>query len=127
MGSTEIANLRPKEIANNPDWFVRILRCRCLGRSWCLHSAGLQSNGLQLLAPEAFALYVEYRGIVKNPVQGTQQSIILVKVGPPMGRVFVAGEDDVEVAFFVVPSVNQVEEQPSILLVELTVPNFINN
>ena len=44
-----------------------------------------------------------------------------------MGRVFVAGEDDVEVAFFVVPPVNQVEEQPSILLVELTVPNFINN
>ena len=43
-----------------------------------------------------------------------------------MGRMFVAGEDNVEVAFLVVPSVNQVEEQPGVLLVKLTVTHFIN-
>ena len=127
MGSPEIANLRPKEIANNPDWYIRFLRCGCLGGVRCLHSAGLQSNGFQLLSPEAFALNVEYRCIVKDPVQGTQQGVILIEVGSPVGRVLVTGEYNVEVAFFVVSPVNQIKEQTGILLVELTVANFVNN
>ena len=80
----------------------------------------------QPLSPEAFALNVE-RCIIKDPVQGAQQGVILIEVGSPMGWVLVTGEDNVEVAFFVVSPVNQIEEQPSILLVELAVPNFINN
>ena len=52
----------------------------------------------------SFRLDVEYRGIVKDPVQGTQQGVILV-----------------------VPAVNEVEEQPGILLVELTVTHLVNN
>ena len=127
MGSTEIANLRPKEIANNPDWFIRFLRCRRLGGVRSLSSAGLQSNGLQPLFSEAFALNVEYCGIVKDPVQSAQQRVILVEVGSPVGRMLVTGEYDVEVAFFIVSPVNQIKEQPGILLVELTVSNLVNN
>lgn len=41
--------------------------------------------------------------------------------------VLVAGEHDVEVAFLVVSPVNQIKEQPGILLVELTVAHLINN
>ena len=39
----------------------------------------------------------------------------------------VAGEDDVEVAFLVVPPVDQVKEQQGILFVELAVAHLINN
>lgn len=44
-----------------------------------------------------------------------------------MGRVLVAGEDDIEATFFVVSPVNQVEEQSGILPVELTAAYLINN
>ena len=44
-----------------------------------------------------------------------------------MRGVLVAGEHDVEVAFLVVSPVNQIKEQPGILLVELTVAHLINN
>ena len=98
MGSTEIANLRPKEIANNPDWFIRFLRCGRLGGIRSLYSAGLQCNGLQPFSSEAFTLNVEYCGIVKDPVQGTQQCIILIEIVSPMRRVLVTGEDNIEVA-----------------------------
>ena len=116
-----------KEIANNPDWFIRFLRCRRLGGRRCLHSAGLQCDSLQLLSAEAFALNIEYRCVAKDPVQGAQQGVILIEVCSPMGRVLVTGEDNIEVAFFVVSPVNQVKEQPGILFVELTVTHFINN
>ena len=127
MGSTEIANLSSREIANNPDWFIRFLRCGRLGGIRSLYSAGLQCNGLQPFSSEAFTLNVEYCGIVKDPVQGAQQGVILIEVGSPVGRMLVTGKYNIEVAFFVVSPVNQVEEQPGILLVELTVPHFINN
>ena len=103
------------------------LRFRCLGRLRSLHSAGLQRNGLQLLSPESFTLNVKYSRIVKDPVQGAQKRIVLVEVASPMRWMLVAGKDNVEVAFLVVPSVNEVKEQPGILLVELTVTNLINN
>lgn len=44
-----------------------------------------------------------------------------------MGRAFVAGEDDIEIAFLVVHPVNQIEEQLCILFIELTVAYLINN
>ena len=92
-----------------------------------LYSAGLQGEGFQAFAAVALALDVEHDGIVKYPVQGTQQGIVLVEVGFPLRRVLVAGEDDVAAALFVVPPVNQVEEQPGVLLVELAVAYLINN
>lgn len=80
-----------------------------------------------MLATEALSLNVEYRGIVKNPVQRAQQSIVLIEVAAPLRRILVAGKHEVEVTFLVVPTVNQVKEQPGILFVELTVPYLINN
>ena len=44
-----------------------------------------------------------------------------------MRRMLVAGEYDIEVAFLIVSPVNQVKEQPGILLVELTVTHLMNN
>ena len=44
-----------------------------------------------------------------------------------MGWVLVAGEYNIEVTFLVVPSVNEVKEQPGILLVELAAAHFVNN
>lgn len=40
---------------------------------------------------------------------------------------FVTGIDHVEVALFIVPSVNQVKEKACILLVKGTVANLVNN
>ena len=92
-----------------------------------LYSAGLQGQGFQAFATVALALDVEHDGIVKYPVQGAQQGIVLVEVGFPLGRVLVAGEDDVAAALLVVPPVDQIEEQPCVLLVELAVAYLINN
>ena len=39
----------------------------------------------------------------------------------------VAGKYNIEVAFLVVSPVNQIEEQPGILFIELTVPHLVNN
>ena len=84
---------------------------------WGLHFAGLQCDGLQALSSETFALNVEYRGDVKDPVQGTQQGVVLIEVASPMGRVLVAGKDDIEVTLLVVPPVNEIEEQSGIFLI----------
>ena len=43
----------------------------------------------------------------------------------PERRLSVAREDDVVCAFLVVPPVDQVEEEPRVLLVELAVPHLI--
>ena len=80
-----------------------------------------------MLATEAFSFNIEYRGIIKDPVQRAQQCIVFVEVAAPLGGVLVAGKHDVEVAFLVVSPVNQIKEQPCILLVELTVAYLINN
>lgn len=77
--------------------------------------------------PETLALNGEHRGISKDPVKSTQQGIVLIEVASPVRRVLVAGEDDIEVALFVVPPVNQIKEQPGILLIELTVSYLVNN
>ena len=50
-----------------------------------------------------------------------------MEVLSPQGRIPVAGEDDVVGPFLVVAPVNQVEEEPGVLLVELTVANLIND
>ena len=115
------------EIANNPDLYIRWLRSRLLGGIWSLHPAGLQGYGLQLLASEAFTLNVEYRGVIKYSVQRTQQGIVLIEVTSPVRGMLVAGKYNIEVAFLVVSPVNQIEEQPGILFIELTVPHLVNN
>lgn len=127
MGSVEIANLRSEEIASNPDWYIRFLQYGLFGGIRGLHPAGLQGNGFQLFTPEAFALNVEYRGIIKDPVQGTQQGIVLIEVASPVRGVLVAGEYNIEVALLVVPPVNQIKEQAGILLAKFTVPYLVNN
>lgn len=66
-------------------------------------------------------------GIVKDPVQGAQQCVVLIEVCSLVIRVLVAGKDNVETIFFVVSPDNQVKEQPGILLVELTLTNLVNS
>ena len=63
-----------------------------------LYSTGLQGQGFQAFAAVALALDVEHDGIIEDPVQGAQQGIVLVEVGFPLGRMLVAGEDDVAAA-----------------------------
>lgn len=87
----------------------------------------MQVNRVEFTASEALSLETEYHSVIKNPVQGTQKGIILIKVLSPHGGHLVAGKDDVVSAFLVVPAVNQIKEQPGVLLVKLTVSNFINN
>ena len=96
QSQVETANLSQTEIANNPDWYVRFLQSRRLGGIRSLHSTGLQGNGFQFLAPEALALNVEYRGIIKDPVQGTEQGVVLIEIAAPVGRVLVAGEHNIK-------------------------------
>ena len=85
------------KIANNPDLYIRFLRCRLLRGIRSLHSTGLQSHSFQLLTPETLALNVEYCGIIKDPVQSTQQGIVLIEVASPVRGVLVAGEYNIEV------------------------------
>ena len=80
-----------------------------------------------MLSPEALAVDVKDGGSVKDPVECAQQGVLLVEVLPPQGRIPVAGEDDVVSPFLVVAPVNQVKEEPGVLLVELTVANLIND
>ena len=72
-------------------------------------------------------MQLKYSGIVKDAVQRTQQGSVFLEILAPEGRVLVAGEDHIETTFFVVAPVNQVKEQPRILLVEGTVANLVNN
>lgn len=65
--------------------------------------------------------------VVKNPVQCTEQGIILVKVCPPGRRSFVAGKHKIVATFFVVPPVNQVKEQSGIFYIKLTMAYFVND
>ena len=44
-----------------------------------------------------------------------------------MGRVLVAGKNDVEGTFLIVPPVNQIEAQPGILLVEFAAAHLVND
>jgi hypothetical protein len=62
----------------------------------------LQSDGLQPLSSETFTLNIEYCGIVKDPVQGAQQGVVLIEVCSPVGRMLVASKNNIEVTFFVV-------------------------
>ena len=103
------------------------LDSRVLFRIRGLYSAGLQGQGFQAFATVALTLDVEHDCVVKDPVLGAQQDIVLVKGGVPLGRVPVAGEDDVVAARLVVSPVDHIEEQPGVLLVELTVAHLINN
>ena len=107
--------------------YIRFLRYGLFGGIRSLYSAGLQSHRFQLLAPETLALNVEYRGIVKDPVQSAEQGVILIEITALVGRVLVAGEHNIEVAFLVVSPVNQIEEQPGILFVKFTMPYLVNN
>ena len=80
---------------------------------------------------EAFTLNGEHNGIVKDTVQSTEKRIAFAEVFLPLRRISVAGsvagKDHVVTPFFLVSAVNQVKEQPSVLLVKLTVPNLIND
>ena len=89
--------------------------------------AGLQGDRLQFLPTEAFAAQLEHRSIIKDAVQCAEQGGVLVEILAPQRRIFVAGENHVEVAFPVVAAVNQIKEHTGTFLVELAVPNLINN
>lgn len=98
-----------------------------LARAYIFYPAGLQGNRFQLLSPETFTLNVEYSGIVKDTIQGAEQGIIFIEISSPQRWILVAGKDNVKVAFLVVAAVNQIKEQPGVLLVEFTVAYLINN
>lgn len=88
---------------------------------------GLQGDRLQFLPTEAFAAQLEHRSIIKDAVQCAEQGGVLVEILAPQRRIFVAGENHVEVAFLVVAAVSQIKEHTGTFLVELAVPNLINN
>ena len=87
----------------------------------------LQSISLQPLSPEALAVDVEHGGVIKDTVKGAEKRVLLIEILSPQGRTSVAGEDDIICPFLVVPPVDEVKEQPCVLLVELAVPNLVNN
>ena len=107
--------------SNSPDSYISFLL-----NTLCRSFTCLQSIGFQPLAPEALAVDIEHSGVIKDSVKGAEQRIFLIEVLSPQGRTSVAGEDDIICPFLVVPPVDEVEEQPSVLLVELTVPDLVN-
>lgn len=70
---------------------------------------------------------LEKQCIVEDPVQRTQQGVVFIELVPPCSGHGVAGEDHVEASFLVVPAVHKVEEQPGVLGIEDTVPDFIDD
>lgn len=92
-----------------------------------LYFASLYRNCIQFLSAEALTTQLKYRSLIKDAVQRTQKRRVFIKVLTPESRILVAGEDHVEIAFLIVPAVNQIKEQPRILLVEFAMANLINN
>ena len=88
-------------------YHIRFLRSRLLGGIRSFHPAGLQSHSFQLLSSETLALNGEHCSIIKDPVQSTQQGIVLIEVASPVRGMLVAGKYNIEVAFLVVSPVNQ--------------------
>ena len=70
---------------------------------------------------------VEHGSIIKDPVKSKEQRVLFIEILSPQGRASVAGEDDVVRSLLVVPSVDEIEERPGLLLVELTVPDLVDN
>ena len=95
-----------------------------VGRGCCGRAQG---DRLKTAATEALALNCKDNRIIKDAVKSTQERIVLAEIFLPLCRVAVAGEDHVEIAFLIVPAVNQIKEQPRILLVEFAMANLINN
>jgi len=76
----------------------------------------------------ALPTQLEQHRIVEDPVQRTQQGVVFIELVPPCSSGHgVAGEDHVEASFLVVPAVHKVEEQPGVLGIEDTVPDFIDD
>lgn len=79
------------------------------------------------LLPLWLSTQLEQHRIVEDPVQHTQQGVVFIELVPPCSGHGVAGEDHVEASFLVVPAVHKVEEQPGVLGIEDTVPDFIDD
>ena len=92
-----------------------------------LYFASLYRNCIQFLPAEALAPQLEYRSFIKDAVQRTQKRRVFIKVLTPESWILVAGEDHVEIAFLIVPAVNQIKEQPRILFIKFAMANLINN
>lgn len=75
----------------------------------------------------ALSTQLEQHRIVEDPVQRTQQGVVFIELVPPCSGHGVAGEDHVEASFLVVPAVHKVEEQPCVLGIEDTAPDFIDD
>ena len=67
----------------------------------------------------------EADGLVPESVNGTFESIILIKEPVPLGEVLVAGQDDAS-CLFETDAVYQLEEEKSLLPVELAVADLID-
>ena len=87
----------------------------------------LQCNRLQSFAAEAFPTDTEDSGVIKDTVQRTQKRIVLVEILPPKRRTLVARKDKVVCPFLVVAAVHHVEEQARALLVELAMPDLVDD
>ncbi len=70
---------------------------------------------------------IENQGIIKDPVQCTQQGVVLTEVLLPLGKLLVVRKNHVVRTFLVVAAVNEVKEKPCVLLVKDTVTDFIGN
>ena len=68
----------------------------------------------------------EADGLVPESVNGTFKSIILIKEPVPLGEVLVAGQDDAS-CLFETDAVYQLEEEKSLLPVELAVADLIDD
>lgn len=87
----------------------------------------LQCNRLQSFAAEVFPTDAEDSGVIKDTVQRTQKRIVLVEILPPKRRTLVTRKDKVVCPFFVVAAVHHVEEKARALLVELAMPDLVND
>ena len=65
-------------------------------------------------------------GLVPESVNGTFKSIILIKEPVPLGKILVAGQDDAS-CLLEADAVYQLEEEKSLLPVELTVADLIDD
>ena len=93
-GSAEIAKTGSKEMTKQPRLCqIEILLAWCVQRLDGLDLAGLEGDRLQLLTSEALAAQLKDRGVVKDPVQRTEQGGVLIKILAPKGRILVAGKD----------------------------------
>lgn len=95
---------------------------------WLLHcDTGLCDQVFTLLTSVALAFEIEDHCIIAQPVQSRKQSVVITEEIALLRWLHVTCKDHGLRAFLRIPPVDHIEKHPSVLLVEYTPPDFVDD